>query len=221
MMTVLYRYLVSMVVAALWTVAEELVSSFVNYGPITNSTYGVIAPMFVVLMPVLANAFSVPFARDFIHLGRMRLPTLRDFFVFLRVSILAYILFFASNFCFRSMNDNPFPSLRWFLWLLILVCFSVLAFGASGLAFLCSFRDRSALRCFSRALTIYKNNFLKTTGISISVLVFLVLLFYFIKSLNQGRWFDFANNVYLTAFGVCWVIANDVIRKMGKELRGL
>ncbi len=160
MMTVLYRYLVSMVVAALWTVVEELVSSFVNYGPITNSTYGVIAPMFVVLMPVLANAFSVPFARDFIHLGRMRLPTLRDFFVFLRVSILAYILFFASNFCFRSMNDNPFPSLRWFLWLLILVCFSVLAFGASGLAFLCGFRDRSALRCFSRALTIYKNNFL-------------------------------------------------------------
>ncbi|AEJ42907.1 hypothetical protein TC41_0954 [Alicyclobacillus acidocaldarius subsp. acidocaldarius Tc-4-1] len=63
------------------------------------------------------------------------------------------------------MNDNPFPSLRWFLWLLVLVCFSVLAFGASGLAFLCGFRDRSALRC--------------------------------------------------------WVIANDVIQKMGKELRGL
>ncbi|SIS83626.1 hypothetical protein SAMN05421799_10539 [Alicyclobacillus vulcanalis] len=119
------------------------------------------------------------------------------------------------------MNGHPFLSLQWILWLVVLVWFSVIAFGTSGLAFLCGFRENSALRAFSGALTRFKKNPLKVTLMSLSILVFLMALFYLIQAPDHGRWFDFANNLYLNAFGVCWVIANDTMQKTGHGLHGL
>ncbi|WP_062308597.1 hypothetical protein [Alicyclobacillus sendaiensis] len=214
MPTVLWRYLIALVVAGVWTVAAEGMSSLINFGPITNSWYSLLAPLFVIMMPAFANAFTVPFVRTLIEFGRVRAPTMRKFFLFLRISIVAYILFFVSNFCLRSTNDHPFLSLAWIAWVVILVLFSVLAFGVSGLALLCGFTDNSAIRCLTKAVTMYRKNIRGVTAVSSCILLFLIGIFELIKSLDHGRWFDFANNFYLFAFGACWVIANDLMKRL-------
>ncbi|WP_304459750.1 hypothetical protein, partial [Alicyclobacillus sendaiensis] len=102
------KYLVALLLAGVWTVAEEGASSLINFGPITNSWYGLIAPLFVVFMPVLANAFSVPFIYEWIHSGRPTLPNGRRFLLFLRISILTYTLFFYIKFLCSFYEWPPF-----------------------------------------------------------------------------------------------------------------